>query len=628
MGDHASNINARHKEKLHFTNAVIHDIEALEWMIAAGMIESDVQRIGAEQELCIVNEEWLPNTNNLALLEKINDPAFTTELAKYNIELNCSPLLLQDGCFCTMQQQLQLKYFAAQDAAENLSSRIILTGILPTISRKETALDYLTPLPRYHYLNSELRKKRGRNFDLFMKGVDELHVRHDNIMFEACNTSFQLHLQIRPAEMVAAYNWAQAISAPVLAVATNSPMLFGKELWSEIRIALFQQSIETRKSVEEIRNLQPRVTFGKDWIRNSFTDIYKEDISRFDVILTRPDIENAFEKLQNGGIPELNALRLHNGTVYRWNRPCYGISDGVAHLRIENRYLPAGPSIEDEVANMAFWVGLMEGRPEEADNIWEHYQFRDIKSNFFKAARSGIETVLIWKNKEYTVKELIREELLPIAYKGLQKCGISEKEIALYLGNIEKRLHSSTGAQWQIKNFRKLRETLSPSDASIAITAAMYENQMRNKPVSTWGDIEKSKATRYLVNHFTDVKQLMSTDLITVFPEDPIFYVKKIMQWYTINHMMIENRKGALVGIITSGKIQELEAAGIDTETTPVRNYMKKVIHTAEQDTKIEAALQMMQELHITSLPAVKDDKLVGIVTRNDMLRWLNFKEG
>jgi gamma-glutamylcysteine synthetase len=225
----------------------------LEYMIAAGMIESEILRIGAEQELCIVNEEWLPDSNNLALLEKLNDPSFTTELAKYNIELNCDPLVLKDGCFYSMQQQLQMKYFTAQDAAENLSSRIILTGILPTISRKETGIDYLTPLPRYHYLNSELRKKRGRHFDLFMKGVDELHVRHDNIMFEACNTSFQVHLQIRPAEMVAAYNWAQAISAPVLAVATNSPMLFGKELWSEIRIALFQQSIETRKSVEEIR---------------------------------------------------------------------------------------------------------------------------------------------------------------------------------------------------------------------------------------------------------------------------------------------------------------------------------------------------------------------------------------
>ena len=628
MGDHASNINAKHKEKLHFTNAVIHDLEALEYMIAAGMIESEILRIGAEQELCIVNEEWLPDSNNLALLEKLNDPSFTTELAKYNIELNCDPLVLKDGCFYSMQQQLQMKYFTAQDAAENLSSRIILTGILPTISRKETGIDYLTPLPRYHYLNSELRKKRGRHFDLFMKWVDELHVRHDNIMFEACNTSFQVHLQIRPAEMVAAYNWAQAISAPVLAVATNSPMLFGKELWSEIRIALFQQSIETRKSVEEIRNLQPRVTFGKDWVRNSITDIYKEDISRFDVILTRPDLENAIEQLQQGITPPLSALRLHNGTVYRWNRPCYGISEGAPHLRIENRYLPAGPSIEDEVANMAFWVGLMEGRPEEAENIWEHFHFRDVKSNFFKAARSGIESVFIWKNKEYTAKELIQQELLPIAYKGLQKCGISAPEISLYLGNIEKRLLSSTGAQWQVRNFRKLREDLSPSDASIAITAAMYENQMRNKPVSEWGDIDKTKAARYLVNHFTYVKQLMSTDLITVVPEDPIFYVKKIMQWYTINHMLIENRKGALVGIITSGRIQELEAEGIDMETTPVRNYMKKVIHTAEQDTRIETALELMRELHITSLPVVNDEKLVGIVTRNDMLRWLALKEG
>lgn len=209
-----------------------------------------------------------------------------------------------------------------------------------------------------------MRDIRGRQFDLYLKGVDELHIRHDSIMFEACNTSFQTHLQIAPEEFVPAYNWALAISAPVLAISSNSPLLLGKELWSEIRIALFQQSIDTRHSIDEIREQRPRVTFGKDWIYNSITEIYKEDITRFEVLINDDINENSVETIQSGNVPQLRALRLHNGTIYRWNRMCYGITDNKPHMRIECRYIPAGPSIQDEIANAAFWVGLMKARPE------------------------------------------------------------------------------------------------------------------------------------------------------------------------------------------------------------------------------------------------------------------------
>jgi predicted transcriptional regulator len=627
MGLPINDFKVDSKKKMRFIRTLVKDVEALELMISKDILEADCQRIGAEQELCIVNDRWTPDENNLDLLKEIDDSHFTTELAKYNIELNCDPFVLGPGTFTNMKRQLLEKYRKAQHAAEGLRSRIIMTGILPTISRKEVDISYLTPLPRYHYLNKQLRSKRGRYFDLFMKGVDELHVRHDNIMFEACNTSFQIHLQLDPKSMVADYNWAMAISAPVLAASANSPLLFGKELWNEIRIALFQQSIETRKSVEEIRDLRPRVTFGKSWVRNCITEIYKEDIARFDVLLTQEDPEDAMETLRNGEIPAMKALMLHNGTVYRWNRPCYGITNGKPHLRIENRYIPSGPSVEDEVANMAFWIGLMKARPPEANAIWEHFQFRDVKSNFFKAARSGIETVFIWKDKEISAKDLINNELLPLAYEGLRKSGVTDDEAYACLGIIEKRMKTHTGAQWQIRNFRKLRDKLSVTDSCIALTAATYENQIRNKPVCDWQDIDLNKANKYLVNHFSKVKQLMSTDLITVFPDDSLLYIDKIMQWYTINHMLIESKKGDLVGIITSGRMSELKQNHIDFATTPVKDYMKRTIQTISMDTEIDEALQIMKSLHITSLPVVRDGKLHGIVTKNDMLRWLEFKE-
>ncbi|HAE14261.1 MAG: CBS domain-containing protein [Chitinophagales bacterium] len=625
MGDQSSHIHTSGHNQMAFVNALIHDLEALELMIRDHALENDVQRIGAEQEMCLVNNEWRPDNNNLEVLAGLQDSCFTTELAKYNIELNCDPLDLQAGCFHRMLEGLQLKYIKAQKAASVLHSRVIMTGILPTISRHEVTLDYLTPLPRYHLLNKQLRRKRGKQFDLFMKGVDEIHIRHDNIMFEACNTSFQLHLQVAPEDFVQAYNWSQVIAAPVLAAATNSPLLFGKELWSEIRIALFQQSIETRKSVEELRDQRPRVTFGKDWIRNSITDIYKDDITHFDVLITFDDPPDSLQEYRNGHIPELRALRLHNGTVYRWNRPCYGVYRGKPHLRIENRYLPAGPSIRDEVANMAFWTGLMLAKP--AAPVSETHSFRDIKSNFFKAARAGIETVLIWQGKELNTRTLILEELLPLAAKGLMSAGIPQEEISYHLNTIERRLKKQTGSQWQVRNFRTLRKQLSPSDAAIALTAAIYENQVQQLPVAEWKDVHLDKANKYLIRHFTTVNQLMSSDLITVFPDDTLLFVKKVMEWHSINHMLIENRRGELVGLITSGKIAELEAAGINPETNSVRTYMKRTIQTIRQDALIEDALTIMRTQKITSLPVVRDNRLVGIITRNDMTRWLSFSE-
>jgi len=210
---------------IRFVNTLLRDISALELMIDGNLFESDNERIGAEQEVCIVTENFKPADNSIELLNAIQHPQFTTELAKYNIEINLLPQILQPGCFAAMENDLLEKYHLAAGHAANNNTKLVLAGILPTISRNEISLDYLTPLERYHMLSKKLRDLRGRQFDLYLKGVDELHIRHDSIMFEACNTSFQTHLQIPPAEFVPAYNWALAISAPVLAIASNSPLL-------------------------------------------------------------------------------------------------------------------------------------------------------------------------------------------------------------------------------------------------------------------------------------------------------------------------------------------------------------------------------------------------------------------
>lgn len=455
---------------LRFVSALLDDIDALEHMIENRTFEEGIERIGAEQELCIVQNDFSPADNSLTLLEAIGDPQFTTELAKYNMEVNLLPRVLGPGCCMEMEAELLEKYGKAQHIAKIFDSKVVMAGILPTITRKEISLDFLTPKERYKMLSKKLRDLRGRQFDLYLKGVDELHIRHDSIMFEACNTSFQVHLQIPTAELVPAYNWALAISSPVLAISSNSPLLLGKELWSEIRIALFQQSIDTRHSVDEIREQRPRVTFGKDWVYQSITEIYKEDITRFEVLINDEILENSSQALLENRVPSMQALRLHNGTIYRWNRMCYGVLENKPHMRLECRYIPAGPTIRDEIANAAFWVGLMKARPEKAKSIWEHFEFKDVKSNFFKAARAGMETAFVWMGKTISAYDLIKNELLPLAHQGLRNCGLTDVEIFTYLGPIEKRLETYTGAQWQVRNFRRLKQEMNNSDALRVLT--------------------------------------------------------------------------------------------------------------------------------------------------------------
>lgn len=623
MGQATSNSKHTKNKHLHFVSALLEDITALEHMIDNGMIESDVERIGAEQEICIVQENFSPADNSIALLQDINDPQFTTELAKYNIEINLHPRKLGEGSCLAMENELLEKFELARKHAVAHNSHLVIAGILPTISRKEITLDYLTPKERYHMLSKKLRDLRGRKFDLYLKGVDELHIRHDSIMFEACNTSFQVHLQIAPADLVAAYNWALAISAPVLAICSNSPLLLGKELWSEIRIALFQQSIDTRHSIDEIREQRPRVTFGKDWIYQSITEVYKEDISRFEVLINDDIDEHAMQSISENKIPTLRALRLHNGTIYRWNRICYGITDNKPHMRMECRYIPAGPTVRDEMANAAFWFGLMKARPENVKKIWEHFDFKDVKSNFFKAARAGMESAFVWRGKTISAYELIKNELLPLAHTGLRECGMSEEEIFLYLGTIEKRLETRTGAQWQVQNFRKLKKEMNDADALRVLTEHMYKLQLQNIPVCNWPDINVAEAVAATVAKMDTVRQLMSTDVLTAYPEDPVALVAKIMEWNDINHIVVEDRKGNIHGVITSGHILAMQEKKQNLDMIPVRQVMRTELHTTTPDAPIEDALEIMQTHWISSLPVVADNKLMGIVTKNDMLRWM-----
>ncbi len=621
MGDHSIKTTSDEENHSRFVRHLLDDIKALDLMLERGLIESGITRIGAEQEFCLINENWRPAKTSEQILKALNDPHFTTEIARYNLEINLDPLELKGDCFSVAEQKLRELLNKALDVAKEHDTYILLTGILPTIAKSELVFDYMTPNPRYWVLNEMMKKHRGDDFQLRIRGIDELSIMHDSVLFEACNTSFQMHLQTEADDFISSYNWAQAISGPLLGVSSNSPLLLGRELWSETRIALFQQSIDTRTSSYALKDQQARVTFGDSWAYGTAADFFKNEIARYRVLFTKEIESNSLEELENGKIPKLHALNTHNGSIYRWNRPCYGVGGGKPHLRIENRYIPSGPTIIDEMANFAFWVGLMMGRPKAFDDMENAMDFREAKSNFIKAARTGKESVLNWQGRLMSVRELVTRELLPIAHTGLGKVNIDKEDKDRLLNVIEERASKVTGAQWSIRKYRNLRKTKQRDDALLALTQSMYNHQFVGDPVHDW-PIEEDSSHIHDSAHL--ICHVMSTQLYTVNEKDLADLAIKIMKWHNIHHLPVEDDSGDLCGLLTFTHIDSFEKTNEITDTMKVAEIMIKEIQTISLETPIKEAISYMKKNGIGCLPVTQDDHLVGIVTKKDLIEFDN----
>ncbi|WP_034261641.1 CBS domain-containing protein [Altibacter lentus] len=621
MGEHKVLSTLQHKDRAKFIGHLLNDIKALEQMLEKGLIEDDIVRIGSEQEFCLLTPHWRPSDRAEAILKAIDDPHFTTELARYNLEINLDPVRLTSNCFSLMESQLNELLQKASTTAKQYDTHVLLTGILPTISKNELEFYYMTPQPRYWALNDMMKELRGSDFQLYIKGVDDLSIHHDSVLFEACNTSFQMHLQIPPQDFISSYNWAQAISGPILGISTNSPLLLGRELWDETRIALFQQSIDTRFSSYALKDQQARVSFGTQWESGSIADIYKNDIAIHKVILSKDIEKDSLDILAEGGVPKLPALNLHNGTIYKWNRPCYGVGGGKAHVRIENRYIASGPSTLDEMATFVFWVGLMIGRPSSFDHMPAVMDFRDAKSNFIKAARTGKHAVLQWMDKAYSVKDLILKELLPIAYSGLKKAGIDSADIERFLKIIEIRANGITGSQWMVQNFRKLRKTMKKDDALRILTKSMYEAQETGKTVNEWPQVNYragALSSAHLVGH------IMSTQLFTVKENDLASLATSVMEWKNVHHVPVEGKSGALRGLLTWTHMEKHKKNEENDSTLTVADIMVKDVTTVRSDTPISEAIALMKEHEFGCLPVVKDNEMIGIITIKDVIPFDN----
>ncbi len=627
MGAHDVDPQFDESKSRAFMKALLEDLRALEYMIEAGRFETGVRRIGAEQEMFLVDRNLRPAPISLEVLGHAKDSRLTTEIARFNLEANLTPLTLSGRCFSLMEEELKELLGLVRRSATTFDADVLLSGILPTLQKSDLTLENLTPLPRYDALNRGVIGLRGGPLSIHIKGLDELQITHDNVMMESCNTSFQVHFQTSPAEFAGAYNMAQAITAPVLAAAVNSPLLFGHRLWHETRVALFQHSIDSRSRSQLARSQPTRVSFGDCWLKSSVAELFHDHISRFrPIMIAQPD-EAPFQVLARGEVPLLSALRMHNGTVWRWNRACYGVADGIAHLRIENRALPSGPTVPDEMANAAFFVGLMVALPQEYGEIAKHLTFDDAKENFFAAARYGLNVQLKWLGgKSISASALILNDLLPLARAGLKEAGVDAGDINKYLGILEERVSGGqTGAQWMLRSLASLEDHKrdDPIDVRTRIlTSNILARQQEDKPVHNWKLAAACELDDWSQSYQT-VGQFMSTDLFTLRPTDLVDLAASLMEWRHIRHVPVEDKDGHLVGLVTHRGLLRLLSRGsaaTDATAMTVQEIMKPNPTSVTSTTPTLEAIEIMRSSGIGCLPVVDDDQLVGIVTSYDFL--------
>lgn len=623
MGDKKVSTEYDEEQMREFTLGVLNDLHAMKKMLDAGMFEEDVCRIGAEQEVFLVDQAMHPAPIAMDIIERARDGRLTTEIGLFNLEANLTAREFSGNALSEMEAELYEIIGKIRDVAAEMNAGVVLAGILPTIQASDLTSDNLTPLPRYHEIDRVVTKLHGENRTIQIKGLDELQLTLQNTFTEFCNTSFQVHLQTGVKDFVRYYNWSQAIAAPVLASAVNSPLLLNHKLWHETRLALFQHATDTRSHVHKERNQPPRVNFGDHWVDESIIEILREDAVRFRVLLTQAVDEDSLDVLANGGIPKLNAWRMHNGTIWRWNRPCYGIVGGKPGLRIEARYLPSGPSVVDEMANAAFFLGLMMDLPEEFGDITERMSFDDAKNSFYNVARYGLGGhIRGLDGKSRRVGTLILEELLPRARCGLERAGIDESDGERLLDVIEQRVTAeTTGAKWMLTSLAAMDPRAKLNVRMRTLTSEMKKNQETGLPVHEWPLASISERSEWIDNYKT-VEQFMAVDLFTVRSEDILDLAANLMHWRHVRHVPVEDDAGHLLGVVSHRDLIKLLASGKIDRATPivVRDVMTTDLVTVGPDTPTLEALRLMREHNIGCLPVVKDGCLVGLVTAHDFL--------
>jgi gamma-glutamyl:cysteine ligase YbdK (ATP-grasp superfamily) len=491
MGRDIDTTEFTREDRTRFREKVKANLAALHHLVNSGRFETGFRRVGAEMEVYITDGDGTVMPINAELLRRIASKEWQTELAQFNIEFGVDPRTLAKDVFTQMEDGLRGSLEHASAQAETLDARIVTIGILPTLTDFDVTEQNLSANPRYHALNEAILAARGEDVMLSIEGDETLELTLNSITVEAACTSFQLHLQVDPPDFAKFWNAAQIVSAPLVALGANSPILLGKQLHHETRIALFQQAVDTRSEELAQQGVRPRVWFGEAWLREGIFELFDENVRYFSALLPICDEEDPIAVLRDGGVPKLPELTLHNGTIYRWNRPVYEVVGGTPHMRIENRVLPAGPTVVDCVANAVFYYGLLSALTSARQPLWEHMSFAGATDNFFAAARHGLGAKLYWPRvaAEVPVPELVLKHLLPLARQGLQAWDVDAADVDRYLDIISERAtKEQNGAVWQIATFNRLMHDggLDRAEATRELVRRYQKLSEAGSPVHTW----------------------------------------------------------------------------------------------------------------------------------------------
>jgi gamma-glutamyl:cysteine ligase YbdK (ATP-grasp superfamily) len=489
MGRDIQAIKVSGEDRRKYRDKIRRSLEVFARMLHERRFEATPSQVGQEIELNLVDSDGAPSMRNAEVLAAIADPAWATEVAQFNLEINVPPREVSGDALAGLEQEIRASLNAADAKARGTGSRIVMVGILPTLRKADVHKGAMSANERFRALNEQIFAARGEDMRIEIDGAERLLTHADSITPEAAGTSVQLHLQVSPDAFASYWNAAQAIAGVQVALAANSPFLFGKQLWHETRITLFEQATDTRPEELRRQGVRPRVWFGERWITSVF-DLFKENIQYFPALLPICDDEDPLAALDRGVCPQLAEMSLHNGTIYRWNRPIYAVVDGKPHLRVENRVLPAGPSVADTMANAAFYYGLVRALAEAQRPIWTQMSFATAAENLHEAARYGMDAQLYWPGfGEAPAAALVLRRLLPLAREGLRGWGVSPVHADRLLGVIEQRcLTGKTGAAWQIDTVAALtlRAGADRQEALRLMTQRYIEYMHSNQPVHTW----------------------------------------------------------------------------------------------------------------------------------------------
>ncbi len=488
MGEEVAARTFTREDRQRYRQKVKRSLDVFAQMLAGSRFDAERRSFGLEIELNLTDDRGDPAHVNAEVLASIANADFQTELARFNVEINVPPRLLGGAVLAELEREVRDSLNHAEERSRTVGAHMVLTGILPTITPEHLTQDSFSDNDRYRLLNEAIFTARGEDLELAIDGVERLATFADTIAPEAACTSVQLHGMVEPELYATRWNAAQAIAGVQLALGANSPFFFGKELWRETRIALFEQATDTRPEELKAQGVRPRVWFGERWITSIF-DLFEENVRYFGALLPVCDDEDPEATLQRGDVPRLAELRLHNGTVYRWNRPVYDVVGDRPHLRVENRVLPAGPTVADVMANAAFYYGLIKVLCEQDRPIWTQMSFSAAEENFHSGAREGIDARLYWPGVgEAPATELVLRRLLPMAHQGLEELGIDSSDRERLLGIIEDRcLTVRNGASWQAATFHRLYDGgMDRLEALRQMTLRYRELMHANEPVHAW----------------------------------------------------------------------------------------------------------------------------------------------